>query len=243
MRLWEQRFGTVPWTGAWGALGSIDKVPAEQPPVPKLDEGEPGLKANDDMAAAFLIRQVHAHLHAVTVIAAGPLTNIALAIGLDPTFASDAKVFVFMGALIDTNMMAVTSNADYDSDFNLLFDPEAAHIALTAPWPKIIAIAIGNASNGVMMTRADGSDRGQEDAADRLPQQIFHRTAAVGRDGRRGRDRSFAGHEIGQCADGCQHNGRGQLRPRPHLAAGPRVEGFRVASSHDRAGDRHPALP
>ena len=152
MRLWEQRFGTIPWKGAWGALGSIAKVPAEQPPLPRLDEGLPTTKASDELAAAFLIREVHAHPHEVTIIAAGPLTNLALAIRLDPTFASDAKQLVFMGGLIDTNMMSVTGNADFASDFNFLFDPEAAHITLTAPWPKITGV--GNVSNGVMMTRA-----------------------------------------------------------------------------------------
>ena len=152
MRLWEQRYGTIPWKGAWGALGSIATVPSEQPPVPAPPEGLPTIKASSDLAATFLIRQVHAHPHEVTIVAAGPLTNLALAIRLDPTFAADAKQLVFMGALIDTNMSAVTGNADFASDFNMLFDPEAAHITLTAPWPKIIAV--GNVSNGVMMTRA-----------------------------------------------------------------------------------------
>ena len=152
MRLWEQRYGTIPWKGAWGALGSIATVASEQPSVPTLDEGLPTTKASPDMAAAFLIREVHAHPHAVTIVAAGPLTNLALAIRLDPTFAADAKALVFMGGLIDTNMMAVTGNADFASDFNFLFDPEAAHITLTAPWPKIVGV--GNVSNGVMMTRA-----------------------------------------------------------------------------------------
>ena len=152
MRLWEQHYGTIPWKGAWGALGSIADVPSAQPPVPKLDEGEPTTKPLAETAAGFLIRQVHAHPHEVTIVAAGPLTNLALAIRLDPSFAADAKQLIFMGALIDTNMMSVTGNADFASDFNLLFDPEAAHVTLTAPWPKITAV--GNVSNGVMMTRA-----------------------------------------------------------------------------------------
>ncbi|MDX7953177.1 nucleoside hydrolase [Lichenihabitans sp. Uapishka_5] len=152
MKLWEQAYGTIPWKGAWGALGSIDKASPTQPPVPALAEGEPQLKPTGETAAALLIRAVHAHPHQVTVIAAGPLTNLALAIRMDPGFAADAKQLVFMGALIDTNMMAVTDNADYASDFNFIFDPEAAHITLTAPWPKITAI--GNVSNGVVMTRA-----------------------------------------------------------------------------------------
>ncbi len=157
MRLWEKAYGTIPWKGAWGGLGSIDKVPATQPPVPALDEGAPTTKAlssreGAERAAEFLIRTVHAHPHQVTIVAAGPLTNLALAIRLDATFATDAKQLVFMGALIDTNMEAVTGNADFASDFNMIFDPEAAHIVLTAPWPKITSV--GNVSNAVMMTHA-----------------------------------------------------------------------------------------
>ena len=152
MRLWEKAYGTVPWKGAWGGLGSIDKVPATQPPVPPLDEGAPTLKASTERAADFLIRIVHAHPHQVTIVAAGPLTNLALAVRLDATFATDAKQLVFMGALIDTNMEAITGNADFASDFNMIFDPEAAHIVLTAPWPRITAV--GNVSNAVMMTKA-----------------------------------------------------------------------------------------
>ena len=151
MRLWEQRYGAVPWKGAWGGLGAIDTVPAEEPPVPALPEGAPTTRASGELAAAFLIRQVHAHPHQVTIVAAGPMTNLALAVRLDPTFAADAKELVFMGALIDTSMMAATGNADFASDFNLIFDPEAAHVVLTAPWPKVTAV--GNVSNGVVMTR------------------------------------------------------------------------------------------
>ena len=39
-----------------------------------------------------------------------------------------------MGALLDTSMQSLTGNADFASDFNMIFDPEAAHIVLTAPW-------------------------------------------------------------------------------------------------------------
>ena len=150
MREWERRFGPIPWKGAWGGIGSIDGVPAVQPPVGRLDAGAPHIKAIDEPAALFLIRQVHAHPHQVTIVEAGPMTNLALAIRLDPTFAATAKQLVFMGALIDRNMMAVTGNADWASDFNLIFDPEAAHIVLTADWPRIVSL--GNVSDGVTMT-------------------------------------------------------------------------------------------
>ena len=150
MKLWEQRYGKIPWKGAWGGLGPIDKVPSQQPALPHLDEGLPTTPPAQGLAASFLIKQVHAHPRQVTVIAAGPLTDIALAIRMDPSFAADAKQLVFMGGLLDTSLMSVTGNADFASDFNLIFDPEAAHIVLTAPWPKVTAV--GDVSNSVMMT-------------------------------------------------------------------------------------------
>ena len=152
MSLWEQRFGKIPWHGAWGGLGPIDKAPVQQPALPHLDEGLPTTPPASGLAASFLIKQVHAHPHQVTVVAAGPLTDIALAIRMDPSFAADAKQLVFMGGLLDTSMRSLTGNADFASDFNLIFDPEAAHIALTAPWPRVVAV--GDASNAVMMDRA-----------------------------------------------------------------------------------------
>jgi len=152
LRLWERAYGPIPWKGAWGGTGSMAGVPDTEPPVPALPEGAPRLAASRERAADFLIRAVHEHPHQVTVVAAGPMTNLALAIRMDPSFAATARQLVFMGGLIDTNMQAVVGNADYASDFNMIFDPEAAHIVVTAPWAKIVCV--GNVSNGVMMNKA-----------------------------------------------------------------------------------------
>ena len=150
MRQREQRFGPIPWKGAWGGVGPIEGTPSVEPPVGRLDEGAPRIRTVAEPAATFLIRQVHAHPHQVTIVEAGPMTNLALAIRLDPSFAATARQLVFMGALIDRDMMAATGNANWASDFNLLFDPEAAHIVLTADWPRIVSL--GNVSDGVVMT-------------------------------------------------------------------------------------------
>ncbi|QDH16540.1 nucleoside hydrolase [Swingsia samuiensis] len=149
-KLREQQFGVIPWKGAWGGLGSIDHIPHTQPNTFPMPDGAVNLKASSLPAAVALINAVHAHPHQVTVIAAGPLTNLALAIRLDPSFASTAKQLVFMGGLLDSSMMSITGNADFASDFNMITDPEAAHITLTAPWPAITCV--GNVSNDIMMT-------------------------------------------------------------------------------------------
>ena len=97
----------------------------------------PTTKPIDEDAAHFLIRQVHAHPHQVTIYAAGPLTNIALAVALDPEFAALTKGIVFMGSSLNPQ----TSDPEFATsprhEFNFWFDPEAAHIVLRADWPRI----------------------------------------------------------------------------------------------------------
>ena len=117
--------------------------------VPRLDEGEPAIKASREIAAGFMIRQVHEYPHQVTIVAAGPLTNLALAIKLDPEFASSAKELIFMGGMTGAGLSKATDNPDFGSDFNLLFDPEAAEIVLSASWPKITSV--GDVTNETLL--------------------------------------------------------------------------------------------
>ena len=151
MRAWEQRYGPIPWHGAWGGDGPIDRVSRVEPAVPFLPEGAPRHRTAAEPAALFMIRQVHAHPHQVVVVEAGPMTNLALAIRLDPSFAATAKRLVFMGGSVDTDVVAVTG-AGFAFDFNLAFDPEAAHIVLTADWPQVVSL--GKVAGTVMMTRS-----------------------------------------------------------------------------------------
>jgi inosine-uridine nucleoside N-ribohydrolase len=150
---WEKSYGIIPWKGAWNdpKEGLFPDYKSHSPfEIPHLDEGEPKIKAANEIAANFLIRQVHQYPHEVTIVAAGPLTNLALAIRLDPEFASLAKELIFMGGLIGTGFSKATGNPDFASDFNLLFDPEAAEIVLTADWTKITSV--GDVTNDTMFT-------------------------------------------------------------------------------------------
>ena len=137
-RLWEQQYGKVTYQGAWTRRES-NHDPAE---VPAMTEGKPTkLPLNED-AAHFLVRMVHQHPHDVTVYAGGPMTNLALALGLDPHFAELSKGLVFMGGSLSPR----TDDPEYANDprreFNLWFDPEAAHIVLRAHWPSIICTTV-----------------------------------------------------------------------------------------------------
>jgi inosine-uridine nucleoside N-ribohydrolase len=152
-RVWELAYGKLPWKGAFNEAGAANTFhPTDPYRIPPNPAGTATTPVTPGTAAAFLITQVHRYPHQVTVIAAGPMTNIALAIRLDPEFAGLAKQLVFMGAILDVNLPQVTGNTNFNTDFNFIFDPEAAHIMLTAPWARIVAV--GNVSNDIIMNRA-----------------------------------------------------------------------------------------
>ncbi|MES1954983.1 nucleoside hydrolase [Salinisphaera hydrothermalis] len=136
----EQRFyGHIAWLGAWGGDGSEpDAYPADPNARQPMPEGRPSISAQHEDAAHFLIDAVHAHPGQVTVFAAGPLTNLALAQRIDPSFARTAKQLVVMGGSISP----VSDDAEFTTtpshEFNVWFDPEAADIVFTADWRKIV---------------------------------------------------------------------------------------------------------
>jgi inosine-uridine nucleoside N-ribohydrolase len=136
-KLSDQLYGRVSYTGAYNEAhnGAWDATP-------DLPEGNPHTKPAEEDAAHFLVRMVHEHPHQVTIYAAGPLTNIALAQRLDPHFAELAEQLVLMGGSI----LPVTEAREWINrprhEFNFWFDPEAASIVLNAHWSKITATTI-----------------------------------------------------------------------------------------------------
>lgn len=163
MRIHEEQYGPLPWKGAWGGNGSIKNASPTQPVLPQIPEGKPNLRASNEKAALFLINAVHAHPHEVTIFEAGAMTNLAIAIKLDPDFPKLARQLIFMGGLVDTNMSAINGNAAFTDDFNMVFDPEAAHITLTAPWDKITVV--GNISANLVLSKENLDDISQSRGA------------------------------------------------------------------------------
>ena len=152
MANWEARYGKVPFKGAWSTPRPGRTYHPQDPDlIPPMPEGEPKLKASDEDAVHALIRNVHAHPGEVTIVSAGPLTNIALALRIAPDIATLAKEIVIEPGKLDTAVARVTGNTDYATDFNFIFDPEAAHIVLTAPWKKITVM--GNVTAAAKATQ------------------------------------------------------------------------------------------
>ena len=82
----------------------------------------------DEHAVLALLRLSREREGELTLIALGPLTNIAAAIRLDPDFPARIKQFIFMGGAIAARGNTPIVTAEY----NIWTDPEAAAITLEA---------------------------------------------------------------------------------------------------------------
>jgi inosine-uridine nucleoside N-ribohydrolase len=108
-------------------------------PVPFVhgDDGQgntflplPQGKAVDKSAAQFIIEQVMAAPGEITLVPVGPLTNIALALRLEPRITQHLDEVVIMGG----NALC-PGNATPAAEANIHNDPEAADVVFGAPWP------------------------------------------------------------------------------------------------------------
>jgi len=120
---WEVMYGEHLYKGAWndGGPGPYERVP--------LPEGEPTTEAAEGHAANFIVDTVNANPGEVVIWGGGPLTNIAMALMLDPELPEKVRELVLMGGGIN--------RAKYRKEFNWLWDPEAARKVLRAPWKKV----------------------------------------------------------------------------------------------------------
>ena len=137
---WETLYGKVIYQGAWNyAKGHEVHGPYEIPPMP---EGAPTIRAATEDAAHLLVRIVHQYPHDITVYAAGPMTDLALAIALDPHFPELTKELIVMGGSINP----VTDDPEFTftpkREFNFWMDPEASHAVLHARWPRVVLTTV-----------------------------------------------------------------------------------------------------
>ena len=148
---WEARHGKLFYKGAWTETWAPEVLVRRPQPhgpevVPPLVEGDAQLKPLTETAAAFLVRKVREFPGEVSILAMGPMTNLALAQRLDDGFAAGAKEIVFMGGSFNPHAADNAFALEYvytpRLEFNFRWDPEAASAVLRAPWRRIVQVPV-----------------------------------------------------------------------------------------------------
>src|SRR5260370_35078596 len=91
-----------------------------------MAEGTPKTKAAKEDAAHFLVRMVHRSPHEISIYAAGPMTDLALAIAIDPHFAELSKELIVMAGRINPNTHDPRIPPPPPPEFKFLTGPAAA---------------------------------------------------------------------------------------------------------------------
>jgi len=88
----------------------------------------PATGPRDGHAIDFIIAATAAAPGEVTLVATGPLTNVALAVRREPRLPEWVREFVIMGG------SAGRGNVNHAAEFNIWADPEAAAVVFAAGW-------------------------------------------------------------------------------------------------------------
>jgi len=91
-------------------------------------------QAQKESAVDFIIRTVNANPGQITIIAIGPLTNIATAIRQTPGLAQKIKKINIMGGAIGS-LDGGGGNVTPNAEFNFWVDPEAAQVVVRSGIP------------------------------------------------------------------------------------------------------------
>lgn len=129
----EKLYGPSQYIGSWARPRPPSYLDLPHPPYGGYPKGKPAKGA----AANFIIREVRKYPHQVTIMAAGALTNVALAIRQDPGIVPLVKRIVYMCCAID-----VPGNTTPAAEFNIWYDPDAAKIVLNAPWKNQVMVPL-----------------------------------------------------------------------------------------------------
>jgi inosine-uridine nucleoside N-ribohydrolase len=81
-------------------------------------------------ASRMLVELVDAHPGEITVLAIGPLTNVATAMLLDPEWQHKVQRIVWMGGAFEL--------PDVLQELNAAYDPEATHLVMTSDAPLLV---------------------------------------------------------------------------------------------------------
>ena len=103
--------------------------------APKMPPGGfAKITAKSKSAVSFLVESVMDQPGKITIVAIGPLTNVAQAIRAEPTFAKKVKRLVIMGGAI-ASLADGAGNITPNAEYNFWVDPEAAYVTLRSGIP------------------------------------------------------------------------------------------------------------
>jgi inosine-uridine nucleoside N-ribohydrolase len=125
-----RRWGPAEFIGAFAEKDPWAVIPA---PGAKLTLRHPHRQG----AVNYLISEIERQPGEVTILALGPMTNIALALRLKPEIETKIKRIVFMGG-----NYKVPGNTTPMAEFNFWFDPDAARIVLRSRIPQKIMFGL-----------------------------------------------------------------------------------------------------
>ena len=117
------------YLGAWS--GPEPKTDADLKPSP--DGFATHTVVQRKSAVDFIVDTVKANPNEITILAIGPLTNIALAAKQNPEIVPLIKKIIYMGGAID-----VPGNTTKTAEFNWWFDPDAAQFVVRLPIPQVV---------------------------------------------------------------------------------------------------------
>jgi inosine-uridine nucleoside N-ribohydrolase len=126
----------------WPPLEYTGAFARPMPPMPQDQEGV--VKS----AVDYLIEAVDRNPGQITVLALGPMTNLAIAIRMRPDIQSKIRRVVFMGGNV-----RVPGNCTKAAEFNFWFDPDAARIVLRSSIRRKQMFAL-DICNQAVLTRA-----------------------------------------------------------------------------------------
>ena len=102
-----------------------------------------------DRGPAALIRLARLRPRELTLVTLGPLTNLAIALNVEPNLPEVLKSVVVMGGAY-----SVPGNTTPAAEFNILVDPEAAEQVFTARFPTLTTVGL-DVTERVALTRDD----------------------------------------------------------------------------------------
>jgi inosine-uridine nucleoside N-ribohydrolase len=128
---WERLFGNLVWQGAF------------QPGYEDTYTWDNVTNLNEMPGAIALIEAVKKYKDTdpITIYMCGLATTVAQALSIYPQMVNETAGIFMMGGYVDVQLAAATAKnsitIDINTDINLMQDPEAAQMVLTAGWKEL----------------------------------------------------------------------------------------------------------